>query len=84
MGSNLPKIKVCGLTRLEDLQTCVALGVDWVGFNFVAWSSRAIKPGIARELWQAGTSSSTQVGAVSVQAMAVVADASFAEVCQMT
>lgn len=85
MGANQPKIKVCGLTRLEDLQTCVALGVDWVGFNFVAWSSRTITPGVARELWQAGTTALAQPErALSTQAMAVVADFSFAEVCQLT
>ena len=44
------RIKVCGVRDLPSLQRCVALGVDWVGFNFQPDSSRWIAPDEARRL----------------------------------
>ena len=38
----LPRIKVCGVTKLEDLEVLAGAGVDSVGFNFVARSPRCI------------------------------------------
>jgi phosphoribosylanthranilate isomerase len=35
-------IKVCGITTPEDAEGCVALGVEWLGLNFVPSSPRAI------------------------------------------
>jgi phosphoribosylanthranilate isomerase len=40
----MTKIKVCGITNLEDLQNCVDLKVDYLGFNFYAKSPRYITP----------------------------------------
>jgi phosphoribosylanthranilate isomerase len=37
-----PKIKICGLTRVEDLLACYACGVDYVGLNFFPKSKRYI------------------------------------------
>ena len=37
-------IKICGVTRVEDIEFCVELGVDAVGFNFVSGSPRCITP----------------------------------------
>src|ERR1041384_1246293 len=34
------KIKVCGITRREDLQQLIALGVDYAGFIFYEQSPR--------------------------------------------
>ena len=35
-NSPLPLIvKVCGITRLQDAQTAIALGADWIGLNLV-------------------------------------------------
>lgn len=36
------KIKICGITRLEDAKHCEACGVDAVGFVFVAKSKRHV------------------------------------------
>lgn len=38
----IPKIKICGVTRTEDIELCEELGVDFVGFNFVPYSKRCI------------------------------------------
>ena len=37
-----PRIKVCGLTRVEDVQEAVAAGVDAIGFVFYADSPRHV------------------------------------------
>lgn len=46
---NQVKIKICGLTRSEDVKTVVAAGVDAVGFVFAA-SPRRISPQQAMQL----------------------------------
>lgn len=45
-------IKICGVTRREDLDACVEAGVDAIGFNFWPGSKRYIAPAKARELIQ--------------------------------
>jgi len=39
-----PKIKICGLTNLNQALACAELGVDWLGFNCWHGSPRYIKP----------------------------------------
>lgn len=36
----IPAIKICGITRAEDLSLCEELGVDFIGLNFVPSSPR--------------------------------------------
>lgn len=43
-------IKVCGITRIEDIELCAELGVNAVGFNFVSASPRCITPEHAAKL----------------------------------
>jgi len=44
------KVKVCGLTRAEDVLTCVEAGVDAVGFNFWPQSKRYLTLDAAERL----------------------------------
>ena len=41
-GSGSVRIKICGITRVEDAAAAVAAGVDAVGFVFVSSSPRAM------------------------------------------
>jgi phosphoribosylanthranilate isomerase len=44
------KIKVCGITNLEDALRSVELGADFLGFNFYPPSPRYIAPEMARAI----------------------------------
>ena len=38
------KLKICGITNLDDALTVAGLGVEWLGFNFYPGSPRYIEP----------------------------------------
>ena len=44
------KIKICGMTNLEDCQTAIDLGVDFIGFVFYKKSARYVAPEMVREI----------------------------------
>jgi phosphoribosylanthranilate isomerase len=44
------RVKICGITRLEDAQQAVDLGAAALGFNFYPLSPRYIEPGAARAI----------------------------------
>lgn len=44
------KIKICGLTSVDDAQLALRLGADFLGFNFYRPSPRYIEPAAAGEI----------------------------------
>jgi phosphoribosylanthranilate isomerase len=44
------KIKICGITNLEDAEAAVAAGADALGFVFYANSPRCIEPAVAQRI----------------------------------
>jgi phosphoribosylanthranilate isomerase len=44
------KIKICGLTNLEDCLVAIDLGVDFIGFVFYKKSVRYVTPEMVREI----------------------------------
>jgi phosphoribosylanthranilate isomerase len=44
------RVKICGVTRLEDALAAVRLGADALGFNFWPGSKRYVAPALAREI----------------------------------
>ena len=47
---SLPKIKVCGLTREEDVKLTLSLGADYFGFILYPQSPRGVSLDLAVEL----------------------------------
>jgi phosphoribosylanthranilate isomerase len=46
----IPKVKICGITNLEDATAAIGMGADLLGFNFCAESPRYIAPAEAAEI----------------------------------
>jgi len=44
------RIKICGLTRLEDARFCAAAGADYLGFVLARHSPRFVDPVAAKEI----------------------------------
>ena len=50
MDNSRTRVKICGITRLTDMQAAVAAGADALGFVFVPASRRSIEVQVARDL----------------------------------
>ncbi|GIW45437.1 MAG: N-(5'-phosphoribosyl)anthranilate isomerase [Candidatus Binatia bacterium] len=44
------RVKICGITTIEDARQAVAAGADWIGLNFYPASPRSVDPDRAREI----------------------------------
>jgi phosphoribosylanthranilate isomerase len=58
----MTRVKICGLTRPQDVETACALGASFVGFNFAAVSPRRVSVGTARDLARATAPGVARVG----------------------
>lgn len=76
MDAGGPRVKICGLTRPEDIRAVVAAGADFMGF-VLAGGPRHVEPHRARELHEAARDAvASGIGPTPV---AVLVDASAAE-----
>ncbi len=55
-------VKICGLTRPEDVALACDLGAEWIGFNFAAVSPRRVDLATARLLADAAAPGALRVG----------------------
>lgn len=72
------QVKICGLTRLQDMAAVAAAGAAWAGLNFFAKSPRFVSPTQARALSLAAPVGLARVG-LFVDAEDALIDAVLAE-----
>ena len=58
-------VKICGFTRVEDVEAAVSAGADMIGLNFVSGSPRRIDVPLARALVSAARGRVEIVGVVA-------------------
>jgi phosphoribosylanthranilate isomerase len=75
VSDRVVRVKVCGVTRVEDAIACAAAGVDWIGLNFHPGSPRFVRPATAADILG-------QLPA-SVRAVGVFVDRPAAEVARL-
>jgi len=56
------RIKICGITSVEDALTAVEAGADAIGLNFYGQSPRLVSPEMARKIAAEISSVVTPVG----------------------
>lgn len=61
-SEEMVRVKVCGITNLNDALACVGAGVDMLGFNFYRRSPRYIAPAEARRIIERLPSEVTSIG----------------------
>ncbi|MGB8683120.1 MAG: phosphoribosylanthranilate isomerase [Candidatus Binatus sp.] len=68
------RVKICGITRVEDARAAIAAGADMLGLNFYAKSPRYVEIDRARKIRAAIGSSAALVGVFVNAARAYVDD----------
>jgi phosphoribosylanthranilate isomerase len=68
------KVKICGITRLQDALDACDLGADILGFNFVPASPRYLNPYTARDIISRLPPFVTKVGVFADEELSVVND----------
>ena len=63
----MTEVKICGLTRSEDVVAACELGASILGFNFVAASPRRLSIGRAREISAAAPASVMRAGVFATE-----------------
>jgi phosphoribosylanthranilate isomerase len=58
----MTKVKICGITNLEDARNALDCGADQLGFNFYEGSKRCVSPQIARDIIEQLPITSEKVG----------------------
>jgi phosphoribosylanthranilate isomerase len=61
----MTKVKICGITNLDDARICIDAGADALGLNFVSASPRCISVAEARVITDAVSGSIEIVGVVA-------------------
>jgi phosphoribosylanthranilate isomerase len=56
------RVKICGLTRVDDAVACARLGAEWIGLNFHPGSRRYVAPAVAAAIVAALPGSAQAVG----------------------
>lgn len=56
------RVKICGLTRPEDVAACASAGISYIGLNFFPKSPRYVTPDQARDLSLATPDGMARVG----------------------
>jgi phosphoribosylanthranilate isomerase len=62
VSGSVVRIKICGLTRVEEALACLGAGADWIGLNFHPGSPRFVDQERAREIMAAVADPSRVVG----------------------
>jgi phosphoribosylanthranilate isomerase len=56
------RVKICGLTSVDDALMTAEAGADWIGLNFYPASPRFVEDGVAREIVDVLPGGATAVG----------------------
>lgn len=57
-----PKVKICGITNIDDAKKAIEYGADFIGFNFYPQSPRCVDPDKARSIIRELGNNVTSVG----------------------